>query len=320
MTAAFNASLYSRLQLLEHENRAQNQAITRLQLQNERLSLAISRLLPRKSFGGELSKKAISSDYATNPNQHSFAVPSCYEHNFYKEGGRHSTFCAGGYDSSRSHKQCLNIKLPSTPSASAVFDNAMKVSASFIPVTSPCPHGSACRKEFCDLSHSAFFCCAHGMHCMQPAACGIMSLSKARRLYELHHHVTPPDAAGLDSASADQLFCVWMHVHCDKFQPRSEHLCTSGFREVRVLSDSRRPQSCRSWSLICNVLCFNGREYRGNGCSVQLLRRAVERQLPGLLLNLAADSFMFTSAASAMEALQLMIADSDSPASMLHVI
>jgi hypothetical protein len=51
-----------------------------------------------------------------------------------------------------------------------------------------------------------------------------------------------------------------------------------------------------------------------------MLRRAVERQLPGLLLNLAADSFVFTSAASALEALQLMISDTDSPASMVHVL
>jgi hypothetical protein len=313
MTAAFNASLYSRLQLLEHENRAQNQAITRLQFQNERLSLALSRLHSVKTFGDETSSKAIA-----NHHRHSITVSSGYEPNIRKESiGQRSS---RGYDVPQSQKQNLTIKLPSALSNSAAFDNALKIASSINPMAAPCPHGPACRKEFCDLAHSAFFCCAHGVHCMRPAACGIMSLSRARRLHEAHLHEHPPAACAIDTSAADQLFCVWMHAHCDKFQPRSDHLCPSGFREVRVLSDARHPQRCRSWALIRNVRCFFGRENRGSGCSAGMLRRAVERQLPGLLLNLAADSFVFTSAASALEALQLMISDTDSPASMIHVL
>lgn len=317
MTVAFNASLYSRLQLLEHENLAQNRAISRLQLQSERLSLAVARLLPKKSVGDEAANKSIAEADVTRHNRHSTAASSGNDNYFWKESTSQRT---AWRDSSQSLTRSLSSQAPSTPRISTAYEKAMKTSASFATVSAACPHGPACRKEFCDLAHSAFFCCAHGLHCMQPAACGIMSLSKARRLYKAHLHAPPPAATGADAGADDQLFCVWMHAHCDKFQPRSAHLCASGFREVRVLSDARRPQTCRSWSLIRNVRCFNSRENRGNGFSTQLLRRAVERQLPGVLLNVAADSFMFTSAASAMEALQLMISDTDSPASMIHVI
>jgi hypothetical protein len=46
----------------------------------------------------------------------------------------------------------------------------------------------------------------------------------------------------------------------------------------------------------------------------------VQRQLPSLLLEVAPDSFMFTSAAAAMEALQLMISGAESPVSLVHIL
>jgi hypothetical protein len=75
---------------------------------------------------------------------------------------------------------------------------------------------------------------------MQPAACGIMSLSEARRLQQSHFnmHPVPPATSTSGAASGEQRYCVWVHAHCDKFQPRSDRLCRSGFREVRVLSCS----------------------------------------------------------------------------------
>jgi hypothetical protein len=97
-------------------------------------------------------------------------------------------------------------------------------------------------------------------------------------------------------------------------------MCRSGFREVRVLCDARRPQICRSWAVVPSIRCFSSRDNRGNGFSAQSLRRAVERQLPSLLLQVAPESFMFNSAASAMEALQLMLYDADSHVSIVHVV
>ena len=157
---------------------------------------------------------------------------------------------------------------------------------------------------------------------MQPAACGIMSLSEARRLQQLHFnmHALPPATSTSGAASGEQRYCVWVHAHCDKFQPRSDRLCRSGFREVRVLCDARRPQICRSWAVVPSIRCFSSRDNRGNGFSAQSLRRAVERQLPSLLLQVAPESFMFNSAASAMEALQLMLYDADSHVSIVHTV
>ncbi len=324
MAAPFTASLFSRLQLVEHENCIQNQAIVRLQCQNERLSLTISRL-HAATIGNDTSQAASTANQLESSRSGAFCLKkgrNAYE--VYRrhvcptlpsQQGQHGSSLH--QDSSYSKKQYLNVKVPSSPSNSAVLLNAMELAASFDPVTALCSHGGACRKEFCDLAHSAFFCCAHGVHCLQPAAAGIISMSKARCLHDAHLKILTPVSF---AAPVDDRFCVWIHGHCDKLQPRSNHMCRSGFREVRVLCDARRPQICRSWAVVPSIRCFSSRDNRGNGFSAQSLRRAVERQLPSLLLQVAPESFMFNSAASAMEALQLMLYDADSHVSIVHVV
>ena len=113
---------------------------------------------------------------------------------------------------------------------------------------------------------------------MQPAACGIMSLSETRRLQQLYFNMypLPPATSTSGAASGEQRYCVWVHAHCDKFQPRSDRLCRSGFREVRVLSDARQPRNCASWTLFRKISCFSNRDNRGNGFSAILMQRVVE--------------------------------------------
>ena len=325
-------SLYSRLQLLEHENRIQNEAINRLQSQNERLSLTISRLHLSHDFGHETSHKTHKPHNLQRPlTSHSRETSHDKQKNqandIYQQLLRPSASSqqprprSSPTDLSRPPTQFMNVQLPSSSVDAAAFNAASKI---IVPCNAStiCSHGPACRKEFCNLGHSSFFCCSHGVHCMQPAACGIMSLSEARRLQQLHFnmHALPPATSTSGAASGEQRYCVWVHAHCDKFQPRSDRLCHSGFREVRVLSDARQPRNCASWALFRNISCFSSRENHGNGFSAILLRRVVERQLPSLFLQLAADSFTFASAASAMEALQLMLTDAKMPVSTVHVM
>jgi len=324
MAAPFSASLYSRLQLLEHENRLQNEAITRLQSQNERLSLSISRLQLSHDLGREILHKTIKPYNLQRPQTANSQEIGNHNRKNQAFGGhqkprRPSTQLRPRSslppDSSRPLTQFVDVKLPSLSTDPALFNNPLKIVAPHDAASTLCPHGPACRKEFCSLGHSSFFCCTHGAHCMQPAACGIMSLSEARRLHGLHFNIhSSPSATSISgAASGVQRYCIWMRALCDKFKSRSDHLCRSGFREVRVLSDARQPRNCTSWALIRSISC-------GHDCSAVLLRRDVERQLPSLFLHLAADSFMFASAAAAMEALQLMLADAKMPVSMVHVM
>ncbi len=322
MVAPFTASLYSRLQLVEHENRLQSQAISRLQCQNERLSLAIARFRLADTFSDDTSRTASRDN---RPRVHSASdLQGAKAYDFYRHYVGPSVPSQQLQrqnalpHSSPSQKQRLKVELPSSQTISADLNSALILAASFDPVVASCSHGCACRKEFCDLAHPAFFCCAHGVHCLQPAAGGIMSFSKARLLHDAHLSISR--AVSSAAAPVDDRFCVWIHGHCGKFQPRSNHLCRSGFREVRVLCDARQPQKCRSWSLLRSIGCFSSRDNRGNCFSARSLRQLVERQLPGLLLEVAADSFMFNSAAAAMEALQLMLSDAEQQVSMVHVL
>jgi hypothetical protein len=322
MVAPFTASLYSRLQLVEHENRLQNQAISNLQCQNERLSLAIARVHIADTFSTDTTRTARrdnrSQVHSASNHQGSQAYDIYRHYVAPSVPSQQLQVQSALQHSSHSQKQRLKIKLPSSQTISADLNSALKLAASFDPVIASCSHGCACRKEFCDLAHSAFFCFAHGVHCLHPAAGGIMSLSKARLLHDAHFSI--PQAASSAATPVDDRFCVWIHGHCGKFQPRSNHLCRSGFREVRVLCDARQPKRCRSWALLRSVSCFSSRDNRGNCFSARSLRQAVERQLPSLLLEVAADSFMFNSAATAMEALQLMLSDAEQPVSMVHVM
>jgi hypothetical protein len=331
MVAPFTASLYSRIQLLEHENRLQNQAISHLQGQNELLSLTISRL--------RANAFAIDTSDTANSNIQTHAIGASdrrYAHHHHKGRTAYDVYrtCVRPASSAPLHNQraaaaqrpssChrkprLDAKQPTTQSNSSELNNAMRLAASFNSSAAFCSSGAACRKEFCDLAHSAFFCCAHGVHCLKPEAAGVMSVFKARGLHDAHLSISRPAASAAAAADNDR-FCVWIHVKCGKVQPRSNHLCRSGFGEVRVLCDARRPQSCRSWGVYRSIGCFSSFEKRANGVGACSLRGVVQRQLPSLLLEVAPDSFMFTSAAAAMEALQYMVSGAESPVSLVHIL
>ena len=145
-------------------------------------------------------------------------------------------------------------------------------------------------------------------HASSPAACTFAN-----------YHFTEDSHVGA-AAPGDDVFCVWIHARCCKYQPRSDHPCRAGSREFLLLTDARTPRSCKSWRALQSAHTVPSRDNHRNGVCAHSLRRTVEQHLPRLFLRAASEAFVFSSAAAAVEALHGMLADAEPPVAVLHVL